>query len=83
MVQTNSYERKIRVQIFEGVVQLWEREGLDLKKNHRLVIDSYKQQSPSLYWKVTKSGLYTLVITLYGEPNPSDVQVDLQIIIEG
>jgi hypothetical protein len=83
MVQTNSYERKIRVQIFEGVVQLWEREELDLKKNHRLIIGSCKQQSPSLCWKVTKSCLYTLVITLYGEPNPSDVQVDLQIIIEG
>ncbi len=83
IVQVNSYGRKMRVEIFEGVIQPWEGELLDLAKSHRLVADSYKKQDPWLCWKVTKSGLYTVVITLYGEPNPLAVQADLKIIIEG
>jgi hypothetical protein len=83
IVQINSYGRKMRVEVFEGIIQPWERGGLDLRKSHRLVADSCKKQDPSLCWKVTESGLYTVVITLYGEPNPLSVQVDLQILIEG
>jgi hypothetical protein len=82
-VETDSYGRRMRVMIFEGVIQPWEKELLDIRKSHGLVIDSGKKQNPSLCWRVVKSGLYTIVVTLYGEPNPLDVQVDLQIIIEG
>lgn len=82
-IVTDSYGRRMRVGIFEGVIQPWEKEWLDLKKSHRLVADSGKKQNPSLCWKVTESGLYTVVITLYGEPNPLSVQVDIQMAIEG
>jgi hypothetical protein len=83
IVQINSYGRKMRVEVFEGIVQPWEEGGLDLRKSHKVVADSYNKQDPSLCWKVTEPGLYTVVITLYGEPNPLSVQVDLQILIEG
>ncbi|MEM2466415.1 MAG: hypothetical protein QXZ47_03865, partial [Candidatus Bathyarchaeia archaeon] len=83
-IRTDSYGKRMRVEIFEGVIQPLEKEWwLDLKKSHRLVANSSKRQNPSLCWKATKSGLYTVVITLYGEPDPLDVQIDLQVAIEG
>ncbi|MBN1245331.1 glycosyltransferase family 39 protein [Candidatus Bathyarchaeota archaeon] len=84
MVQTDSFGKEISVEIFEGVIQPWET--TKWWEHHELVarspsLPTYGQANPSLVWK-TKSGLYTLIITLRDE-YAQDAKVDLQISIGG
>lgn len=79
-VQTNSYGRSIRIEIFEGVIQPQAR--IRWWENHKRVACSEKRCNPSLIWKTERSGLYTLVITYNGCFAP-DMKVDFQITIEG
>jgi 4-amino-4-deoxy-L-arabinose transferase-like glycosyltransferase len=85
MVQTDSFGKEISVEIFEGVIQPWET--TKWWEHHESVarspsLPTYGQANPSLVWKTTKSGLYTLVITLRDE-YVQDAKVDLQISIGG
>ena len=85
MVQTDSFGKEISVEIFEGVIQPWET--TEWWEHHESVarspsLPTYGQANPSLVWKTTKSGLYTLVIALR-EGYVQDAKVDLQISIGG
>jgi len=84
MVQTDSFGKEISVEIFEGVIQPWET--TKYWEHHELVarspsLPTYGQANPSLVWK-TKSGLYTLIITLRDE-YVQDTKMDLQISMGG
>ena len=80
---TNSFGKKICVELFEGIIQPWET--TTWWSQHELVIRSPNstaigQVNPSLKFNVTKSGLYTLVIV----PRERDwevTKVDLQFSI--
>jgi hypothetical protein len=85
MVQTNSFEKKICIEIFEGIIQPWETTGW--WRRHELAARTpnstvYGQVDPSLVWQATKSGLYTLVIVLR-EEYALDTMVDLKISVGG
>ena len=80
-VQTNSFKKAIGLEIYKGIIQPWE--NTNWSQSHDLAAKTLGsivqgQTNPSLVWKATKSGLYTLVIVLrdgYSE----DTKVDLQI----
>lgn len=65
LLQTNSFGKKIGIEVFEGVIQPWET--TEWWKRHELAIGSpnsttYGEINPSLEWIATESGLYTLII---------------------
>ncbi len=80
-VQTDSFGKKICVEIFEGLIQPWEATGW--WKNHGLATrtpnsTTIGQVNPSLTWNATKSGLYTMVIVLRDAYSENTI-IDLQI----
>ncbi len=83
LLQTNSFGKKICVEIFEGVIQPYET--TEWWKRHELATRSPNstisgQVDPSLVWNATQSGLYTLVIV----PRERDwevTRVDLKISV--
>jgi hypothetical protein len=84
-VQTNSFEKLIRVELFEGVIQPWEtskwweyREVAARSPDLAII----GQVNASLAWNVEKSGLFTLVIVLR-EEYVQATKVDLKISVGG
>lgn len=85
LVQTESFGKEICIELFEGVIQLWETTRW--WAHRELAVRSpdsitYGQVNPSLVWDVEKSGLYTLVVVLR-DYYTQDTKVDLKISIEG
>lgn len=84
-VQTNSFGKAIRIELFEGVIQPWETtewweyRGVAVRSPDLTV---YGQVNASLVWNIEKSGLYTLVIVLR-EKYAEDTKVDLKISVGG
>lgn len=84
-VQTDSFGKKISIEIFEGVIQPYER--TEWWKHHELaarspnpIIDG--QTNASIVWKVKHTGLYTIVISLR-EYWLQDARVDMRISLGG
>lgn len=83
MLKTNSFGKKICLEVFEGVIQPWET--TEWWRRHELAIRSPNstisgQVDPSLVWNAGESGLYTLIIV----PREKDweiTRVDLQVSI--
>ena len=81
LVQTNSFGKKICIEIFEGVIQPWET--TEWWRRHELAIRSPNstingQVNPSVKLNATQSGLYTLVI-VPRERDYEATKVDLQV----
>ncbi len=81
IVQSNSFGKKICIEVFDGVIQPWE--DTEWWKRHELVVRSPNsatggQTSPSARWDATKSGLYTLVI-VPRERDWETTKVELQV----
>lgn len=84
-VKTETFGKKVCIEIFEGIIQPWE--NTEWWKHRELAVRtpnsiSYGQLNPSLTWKVERSGLYTLVIVLR-EEKVEDASVNLQVSIGG
>jgi hypothetical protein len=84
-ILTDSYGKKICIEVFEGFIQPWEATGW--WKQHDLVMRSPNstvvgQASPSLAWNSTKSGLYTIVI-VPREKDFEETNVTLQVKLGG
>jgi hypothetical protein len=85
LVQTNSFGKAIRIELFEGVIQPWETtkwweyRGVAARSPDLI---TYGQVDASLACKVEKSGYYTLVIVLR-EKYVEDTKVDLKISVGG
>jgi len=85
LVQTNSFGKFIRIELFEGVIQPWET--AKWWEYRRAVVRSpdltiYGQVNASPTWNVENSGLYTLVIVLR-EGYVEETKVDLKIAMGG
>jgi hypothetical protein len=85
MVQTDSFGEDISLEIFDGVIQPWETTAW--WGHHALVtrspsLPTYGQNNPSMVWKIKKSGLYTMVISLR-DGDSQDAKVDLHISMGG
>ena len=85
LVETNSFEKFICAELFEGVIQPWETTSW--WEYREVAVRSpdltvYRQINASLVWNVEKSGLYTLVIVLR-EKYVEDIRVDLKISVGG
>ena len=84
-VKTETFGKKVCIEIFEGVIQPWENS--EWWKHRELAVrtpDSIirGEVNPTLAWRVEKSGLYTLVIVLR-EEYTEGANVNLQISIGG
>jgi 4-amino-4-deoxy-L-arabinose transferase-like glycosyltransferase len=82
LLKTNSFGKKICIEVFEGVIQPWET--TEWWKRHPLAVRSpnsiFGQVDPSLVFNARESGLYTLIIV----PKEKDweiTKVDLQASI--
>ncbi|MCX8154096.1 MAG: hypothetical protein N3E52_06665, partial [Candidatus Bathyarchaeota archaeon] len=84
-IQTETFGKKVCIEIFEGVIQPWET--TEWWKHRELAVRTpnsiiHGEVNPTLSWKVKRSGLYTLVIVLREEPI-QDANISLQINIGG
>jgi hypothetical protein len=84
-VQTDSFGKRICIEVFEGVIQPWET--TQWWGHHDLAVRSPNstiqgQVNPSLVWNATELGLYTVVV-VSREEGAQNTPVNLQISVGG
>jgi len=84
-VQTNSHGKNVSVEVFEGVIQLWET--TKWWERHRMVarspeLPTWGEENPTLWWEAKEPGLYTIAVVLWDVYEP-DTRVDISVAIGG